>query len=215
MRLPASLAILTKVPILPERLAWVRSMGMIQSKIQHALQCLPKDVQTLQLLEKRAALLARETLKDDEGEVALTYVPFALGHETYGVPMSYVQEVMGNMPLAKPPFTPDFVAGIINRRGSLLTILDLKQFFKLTPVTYPETRYIIIVSAAGITLGFLADTVYGSNFYEQSALEASLASFEAIQPDYVIGLYQGLSAIINVEAIIAAVAIQLKREGER
>ncbi|MCL4691626.1 MAG: chemotaxis protein CheW, partial [Candidatus Hydrogenedentes bacterium] len=61
------------------------------------------------------------------------YLTFALGKETYGLEILKVQEIIGLMPITKVPRTPDYVRGVINLRGRVIPVVDLRGKFGLEP----------------------------------------------------------------------------------
>lgn len=155
------------------------------------------------LLERaqRYSKLTSEKIKHVEG---IPYVKFKLGaKDTYGISFSQVKEVARSVILTKLPWAPDFIPGIINRRGNLLAILDLKRFFSFTDTAYKDDPYIIVVTGSDITIGIFADSIEDSDIYDPSSLEAPLLAVTAIKPEYLLGLHRGVTSIINVDTILA------------
>jgi len=188
-----------------------------------AADCLPEDAETRHLLEARARNLAKVVVQKKQSDELVTYVCFTLGQEDrYGIPISYVQAIISAGLIAKPPSTPDLVVGVINWRGQLITILDLKKFFRshdIGAATHTKARnnklaYILIVSKNNMTLGFLVDNVYDSGQYEPSDLEKPLNANDAVYPEYLSGLHHGTTAIINIEQVMTALSGQLMPKGE-
>lgn len=179
-----------------------------------ASNLLPQGKDVLPLLQSRAERLAqREITVIDKENIA--YVRFRLGtgahSEQYGIPYCYAKEVMRNTIPTPLPGTFPFIAGIINRRGALLTVLDLKQFFHTQLSPYDKESCVIIVTAGGITVGLLADSIEGSDCYDLATLDGPLSSGEAVKPEYIIGLHLGVTAIIHVEAMLSDPKLQMKK----
>lgn len=174
------------------------------STTQCAAEFVPHDEKAEQILRKRAELLAKQETEKIDKLDGITYVRFRLGpHEIYGMPYNYIKEIMGVVQLTKLPSVADFVGGIINRRGALLAVLDLKKFFNFTSTEYEKDSYILVVKSGGITIGILADGIEGSDIYDPSTLDAPLPSLDAIKPEYLLGLHKGVTSIINIEAIMS------------
>src|SRR5207237_9657241 len=88
------------------------------------MPCTEKD---LQVLNHRAEHLSRIHVEQKKLNETTTYVKFKVSeNEYYGIPYQFVKEVMHNVMLTKLPRMPDHIAGIMNRRSTLITVLDLK-----------------------------------------------------------------------------------------
>ncbi len=79
-------------------------------------------------LKERARALAREAAGIEEDESHLEVVEFMLAHERYALELTHIREVYPLKELTPLPGTPDFVLGIINVRGQILSIVDIKRF---------------------------------------------------------------------------------------
>lgn len=76
------------------------------------------------------------------------YLTFALGKEEYGIPIQRVKEIIGMMEITGVPRTPDFIKGVINLRGKIIPLMDLRLKFGLPEKTYSERTCIIVVEVA-------------------------------------------------------------------
>lgn len=113
------------------------------------------------ILAERARALARRVEGEDRGET-LQVVEFSLASERFGIEMSFVREVYPLRDLVQVPCTPGFIRGIVNVRGRLISVTDLKTFFDLPNEGLGEMNRIIIVAAGGMETGILADRWRGS-----------------------------------------------------
>lgn len=168
---------------------------------------MPQDDASQQVLALRAARMS-EVAASEEHALQLThYVCFRLGeHELYGVPYQYIEEVMLHVTPTRVPNAPDYITGVINRSGMLISVLDLKAFFHLSMAEHSARPYLIIVSINGIKAALLADNIEGSDGYNPSMLETALSLESAIEPKYILGLDKGVIAILNVEALLMGLA---------
>lgn len=87
------------------------------------------------------------------------FLTFALGAEEYGVEILKIQEIKGMSPLTPLPTAPAYVKGVLNLRGTIVPILDLRAKFGLPPVAATPFTVIVVVQVQGKTLGFLVDAV--------------------------------------------------------
>lgn len=91
------------------------------------------------------------------------YLIFRLGTEEYGVEILKVQEIMGVVEITTVPQMPEFVKGVINLRGKIVPVTDLRLKFSMEPKEYTERTCIIVVQIVGaqnnITMGIIVDEV--------------------------------------------------------
>ena len=96
-----------------------------------------------------------DTIVDQE----LQLVIFRLAQEEYGLPITKVQEINRLVPITKLPQTPLFMEGIINLRGRIIPVIDLRKRFGLALSEHNEDSRIIIVEVSGQTVGVIVDAV--------------------------------------------------------
>jgi purine-binding chemotaxis protein CheW len=87
------------------------------------------------------------------------WVTFSLGEETYGINVMQVQEVLKMTEIAPVPGAPDYVIGIINLRGNVVTVVDTRSRFGLPPQDPTDSTRIVIIEANGQVVGILVDGV--------------------------------------------------------
>jgi purine-binding chemotaxis protein CheW len=100
--------------------------------------------------ESRSAELGRR--------LAGKYMTFQLAREEYGLEILKVREIIGLMEITRVPRTRDFIRGVINLRGKVIPIMDLREKFSMPPATEPE-QVMIVVQVAGVQIGVVADKV--------------------------------------------------------
>ena len=89
----------------------------------------------------------------------LQLVIFRLAKEEYGLPITKVQEINRLVPITKLPQTPNFMEGIINLRGRIIPVIDIRKRFSLTVSDRDDDTRIIIVEVSGQTVGIIVDAV--------------------------------------------------------
>jgi purine-binding chemotaxis protein CheW len=91
------------------------------------------------------------------------YLTFTLGKEEYGVSILKVREIIGLMEITAVPHTPSFIRGVINLRGRVIPVLELRIKFDMEPQQYDERTCIIVVEVQGfseaVQVGMLVDSV--------------------------------------------------------
>jgi purine-binding chemotaxis protein CheW len=96
--------------------------------------------------------------REAEGE-RLEYLTFRLGPESYGIEILKVQEIRGYEKPTAIANAPDFIKGVVNLRGVIVPILDLRIKFALDDVHYDEFTVVIVLKVAGRVLGIVVDSV--------------------------------------------------------
>ncbi|MFA7383713.1 MAG: chemotaxis protein CheW [Desulfurivibrionaceae bacterium] len=96
-------------------------------------------------------------------ELAGKYLTFSLGNEGYGVGILSVREIIGVMEITAVPHTPDYIKGVINLRGKVIPVLDLRLKFNMDRKDYDERTCVIVVEVQGQTapvqVGMVVDSV--------------------------------------------------------
>lgn len=98
-------------------------------------------------------------MADTQISSELQLVIFRLAQEEYGLPITKVQEINRLVPITKLPQTPSFMEGVINLRGRIIPVIDLRKRFQLTVTEHTEDNRIIIVEVNGQTVGVIVDAV--------------------------------------------------------
>lgn len=189
---------------------WMNAADCIVSKtIQSAAALMPQDSETCRVLEARARAIA-QPVNQQQYEQRGQYLRFRLGAvELYGIPYQYLEGLryVGN--LARVPCTPAFVAGVVNHRGELLTILDLKQFFRMPALAQTDESRIVVVRHASMRVGLLVDAVDGNEAYQNAELAPALGSDGVSNMEYVLGIHLGRVTLLNLAALLSDPALKV------
>ena len=92
-------------------------------------------------------------------DLGAEYLTFTLGTEDYGVDILKVQEIRGYDTVTRLPDSPDFIKGVINLRGVIVPVVDLRIKFKLGEVRYDSFTVMIILNVGGRIIGMVVDGV--------------------------------------------------------
>lgn len=173
------------------------------TKYQSLMDLMPSSEKDKQILRERAEHLSRTNLDTLEVVQDHYYVRFKLGDkEYYGIPFQFIKEVLLHVTFTKVPNTPPFIAGIINRNGALISILDLKPFFHIKSETFTPKPHLIVITVEGITCAILADSIENSCPYNPNLLEPPLVTKQAIKSKYLFGLDKGITPLLNPETLL-------------
>lgn len=104
-------------------------------------------------------LKSTSTLAHPSDDVRHEFLAFTLGQEEYGIDILKVQEIRGYEAVTRIANVPEFIKGVVNLRGTIVPIVDLRIKFNLGQPTYDEMTVVIILNLAGRVIGAVVDTV--------------------------------------------------------
>ena len=166
------------------------------------------------ILRARARTLAQEPKQTGAVTAFLEIVEFSLATETYGLESAFVREVYPLKEFTPIPGVPNFVLGIVNVRGQILSIIDLKKFFDLPEKGLGQLNKLIILRNEQMELGILADDILGARSIELEALQAAPATVAAIGTDYLRGVTVERVVILDAEKLLNDKQIVVHQEAE-
>jgi purine-binding chemotaxis protein CheW len=140
------------------------------------------------ILKARASALARESGAEDTSSGRLEILEFLLAYETYGIELCWVRETIPLKDLTPVPCTPPFVLGLINVRGRIVSVIDIKKFFDLPEKGLTDLNKVIIVQDGGMEFGILADAICGFRSIPLGELRQSLPTLTGIREEYLKGV---------------------------
>jgi len=106
------------------------------------------------------------------GKDVVQVIVFNLGNERYGVDISQVREIIKPTQITRIPNAPDFVEGVINLRGQITTIINLRKRFGLEPKPIDNNTRIIVVEYNNAVIGMMVDTVNEVKYLSTADIEA-------------------------------------------
>lgn len=118
----------------------------------------------------------------------LQLVTFKLDNEEFGVDILKVQEIMRTVEITRIPNAPDFVEGVINLRGKIIPIVDLRKRLGFKGKEWSSKTRIIVVELDGLTIGFVVDSVSEVLRIPQDTIEPPPSIVSGIESDYIEGV---------------------------
>lgn len=155
------------------------------------------------ILRARAKELAREAKAEKTTQESMEIVEFVLAYETYGFESSYVREIYPLKELTPVPCTPPFVLGIINVRGQILSVIDIKKFFDLPEKGLTDLNKVIILHNNTIEFGILADVVLGVRTIPTEEIRPSLPTLTGIRAEYLRGVAKERLVVLDAEKLLS------------
>lgn len=133
------------------------------------------------------------------------FVEFRIGEEEYGIDILQVKTIERMMPITRVPKAPNFVEGVINLRGEIVPVIDLKKRFDLPSGETTDNTRIIIVSVDDITVGMIVDSATEVVQLTQDAIEPAPPITGSIDSNYLdgVGKIEGrLLILLNVAKLL-------------
>ena len=175
---------------------------------------LPTLAEKQVVLRRRAKALALEPTVKARTEEHLVVVEFSLAYEQYGIESSYVREIYPLKDLTPLPCTPAFVLGVINVRGKILSVIDIKKFFDLPDKGLTDLNKVIILHTNQMEFGTLADAILGISLIPLSAIQSSLPTLTGIRAEYLRGVTKERLVILDAKALLLDKKIIVHEEVE-
>ncbi|MDF2587654.1 MAG: chemotaxis protein CheW [Anaerocolumna sp.] len=103
--------------------------------------------------------LIKDATEMEEDTQKGRYLTFTLEKESYGIEIQYVTEIIGIQAITQVPELPNYVKGIINLRGKIIPVMDIRLRFKKEPIPYNDRTCVIVVDIKNISIGLIVDSV--------------------------------------------------------
>ncbi len=143
--------------------------------------------------------------KGDLNEL-LQLVSFKIGEEEFGIDILKVQEINRMMQITKVPNSPDFIDGVVNLRGRIIPVIDLRTRLNMPRIDHDNRTRIIVVDLNGVTVGFIVDEVSEVLRIPKSITEPPPAMVAGIDSDYITAvgkLEDRLLILLDLEKIFS------------
>lgn len=163
----------------------------------------PTPEQKQAILKERATTLAREPEDQTAATESLEIVEFLLASEKYGIESSYVHEVYPLKELTALPCTPAFVLGIVNLRGRIFSVVDIKKFFSLPERGLTDLNKVIVLRSESMEFGILADVILGVRSILLGEMQPSLPTLTGIRAEYLRGVTKEQVVVLDGEKILS------------
>jgi len=186
-----------------------RRLAVASAAISGGLDHGPEE--TRRILEVRARAAARPPVEPDDAE-RLEVLAFSLAGETYGVETCHVHEVCQLQDLTAVPCTPPFVAGVINLRGRIIAIIDLRTFFELPAKGLTELNRVIVLRGGSNELGLLADSIDGVCPVTASDLQEGLPTLTGIRQRFLKGITGRMLAVLDGDRLLSDAGLKVNEQ---
>lgn len=189
-----------------------RKIDAVRVAIEQGLA--PTADEERRILKDRALTLAREPEKAVAAADFIDLVEFELANERYGIELTRVREVCLLKELTPVPCTPPFVLGIINLRGEIRTVINLKEFFGLPGTGISDLNKIIMIYHDQLQIGILADVIRGVRSIALSEMQPTLPTLTGVRADYLRGVTDDRLVVLDAAKILSDERIVVYEEVE-
>ncbi|MBF0118163.1 MAG: chemotaxis protein CheW [Desulfobacterales bacterium] len=155
-----------------------------------------------EILLQRAKDLAKKKEIIEAKLLQLDIVEFYLSNEKYGIESLFIREILPLKDLTPLPFTPPFLMGIINVRGQILPVMDLKFFFDLPAKGIHDFQKVIIVSYNSMETCIIADSIIAAKSIPLTSIQPAPPTLKGIQAEYIKGVTKEFLIILDIEKIL-------------
>lgn len=178
----------------------------------------PAPGDALAMAVKQTKFMAAETLENitqTGRKLAGKYLTFVLGQESYGIAVLTIREIIRMTDITAVPRMPDYVKGVINLRGKVIPIVDLRLKFRLARVEMTERTCIIVVqvnTAAGqrVLMGLIVDAVEEVLNVAAADIEQAPDFGTKLETDYILGMAkikERVKTLLDIDRVISAEAL--------
>lgn len=174
----------------------------------------PTPEEKKRILKARAKALAQETQSEEAAEAYLEVVEFLLTYEKYAIESTYVRDVCPLKEITPVPCSPPFVLGIINVRGQILSVIDIKRFFDLPQKGLTNLNKVIILHSDEMEFGILADVILGTRSIPLKEIQPSLPTLTGIRSEYLRGVTSERLVVLDAAKILSDRKIIVHEEVE-
>lgn len=164
---------------------------------------MPGTDETGRILRERALALAAEPGRMQTLDQSIEVVEFLLARESYAVESSHVREVYLLENLTPLPCTPAFVLGIVNLRGEIVSVIDVRKFFDLPQTGLPDLNKVIVLESGNMVFGILADVILGVRRIPLAEIQPSLPTLTGIREKYLKGITPERMVVLDAGKLLA------------
>jgi purine-binding chemotaxis protein CheW len=148
---------------------------------------------------------AVKVMEEREGK----YLTFTLADEEYGIGILKIKEIIGMMPITTVPQTPEFVKGVINLRGKVIPVIDLRLRFGMESIDYTERTCIIVVEIDGtvgtVQIGIVVDSVSEVLNIKGEDIEDTPTFGTKLDTNYILGMAKmegGVKILLDIDQVL-------------
>lgn len=173
---------------------------------------MPAPEERRKILAARAQALALEQSADAAVDATVELVTFNLAYERYAIASHHVREVHPLENLTPIPCTPSHVLGVVNLRGEIISVIDIRVFFDLPKTGLPDLNKVIVLASEHMSFGILVDAVAGVETIRAADIQPALPAMTRIREAYLMGLSADCTVILDGGKLLSDAGIVVNEQ---
>ena len=140
------------------------------------------------------------------------FLTFILGKEIYGFEILKVREIIGLMDITTVPQTPEYMKGVINLRGKVIPVIDLRLKFSMQEEEHTQETCVIVVEVENTSIGIIVDSVSEVSDISGSSIEEAPSFGQGIDTSFIMGLGKVKDKIIillDIETVLSSEELEM------
>ena len=157
------------------------------------------------------AVVEKKEISDIEGK----FLTFVLGEEIYGIEILKASEIIGLMDITTVPQTPDYMKGVINLRGKVIPVIDLRKKFSMQEGVHTQETCVIVVEVNSSSIGLIVDSVSEVSDITGEEIENAPSFGQGIDTSFIMGLGKVKDKIIillDIDAVLSTEELEMVEE---
>ena len=153
--------------------------------------------------------------KQEKSTRAGKYLTFALAEEEYGLEILKVREIISMSEITSVPKTPPYVKGVINLRGKVIPVIDLRLKFAMDEAPYTDETCIIVVDVDGVEMGIIVDHVSEVLDIAAGDIEDAPEFGASVDIDFILGMGKAdarVTILLDISKVISAQELEMARD---
>ena len=157
------------------------------------------------------SVVEKKGISDIEGK----FLTFVLGEEIYGIEILKAREIIGLMDITTVPQTPDYMKGVINLRGKVIPVIDLRKKFSMQEEVHTQETCVIVVEVNGSSIGLIVDSVSEVSDITGEEIENAPSFGQGIDTSFIMGLGKVKDKIIillDIDTVLSTEELEMVEE---
>jgi purine-binding chemotaxis protein CheW len=156
-----------------------------------------------QVLHERALEIARKRQTKDVKPAGLQVIEFNLGRERYSAEVGFISEVYQIKEITPVPCTPDFVLGVMNVRGQILSVLDLRELFGFPRAEITDDFRVIVLRNEEMEFGILVEAIVGESHIPFTRIQNAVTGLNGSNHEFIKGVTADRLVILDSEKLLS------------
>ena len=160
------------------------------------------DSKTLKVLKERAQKISDAQETENLNEAGIEVLKFELANEIFAFEIKYIKEVLPVKEITELPLKENFVLGVINLRGQIISVLDIRKLYGIPERGISNLNRVIVLKNEKIEFGILADNIIDVTKILSSSIQESFTGVDEFRKEYLLGVTPDRVVIIDANKIL-------------